>query len=136
MLEVSLMDIVDCTRDKLEQYGIRIYTDYPLNEEEHLFMADNMLLFVHTENNEIGISFQAETRPQTAANSTLIVLEIDGVEDVDVMESFVVDEHNKFISGENAFKLIDKKNQYEAMNEIFKDQVYAEILMKGTAGEC
>ncbi len=130
------MDIVDCTRDKLEQYGIRIYTDYPLNEEEHLFMADNMLLFVHTENNEIGISFQAETRPQTAANSTLIVLEIDGVEDVDVMESFVVDEHNKFISGENAFKLIDKKNQYEAMNEIFKDQVYAEILMKGTAGEC
>lgn len=130
------MDIVDSTRDKLDEYGIRIYTDYPLNEEEHLFMADNMLLFVHTETNEVGISFQAETKPQTTANSVLIVLEIDGVENVDIMESFVVDENNKFISGEKAFKLIDRKNQYEAMNEIFRDQAYAEILMKGTLGEC
>ena len=130
------MDIVESTRDKLEQYGIQIYTDYPLNKKEHLFMVDNMLLFVHTKDKEIGISFQAETKPQTAAKYTLIVQEIDGIGEIDIMESFVVDENNKFISGEKAFKLIDKKNQYEAMNEIFKDQAYAEILMKGTIGEC
>ena len=59
------MDIVEETRSKLEQYGIKIYTDYPLNEQEHLFMADNMLLFVHTENNEVGISFQADTDDYT-----------------------------------------------------------------------
>ena len=49
------------------------------------------------------------------------------------MESFVVDENNKFISGDKAFELIDKKNQYQAMTEIFKDQAYAEILMNKTA---
>lgn len=130
------MDIIENTRDKLEQYGIQIYTDYSLNEQEHLFMADNMLLFIHTKNNEVGISFQAETKPKTVANSVLIVLEIEGVSSVDIMESFVVDEDNKFISGDKALALINKKNQYEAMNEIFKDQVFSEILMNGTAGEC
>jgi len=135
-VEVSLMDIVEDTRLKLEQYGIKIYTDYPLTEQEHLFMVDNMLLFVHTEDHEVGISFQAETRPKTVATSVLIILEIESVTNVDIMESFVVDEDNKFISGDKAFELIDKKNQYQAMNEIFKDQAYSEILMSGTSGEC
>ena len=130
------MDIVEDTRLKLEQYGIKIYTDYPLTEQEHLFMVDNMLLFVHTEDHEVGISFQAETRPKTVATSVLIILEIESVTNVDIMESFVVDEDNKFISGDKAFELIDKKNQYQAMNEIFKDQAYSEILMSGTSGEC
>ena len=130
------MDIVDDTRKKLEEYGIQIYTDYPLNKQEHLFMADNMLLFVHTEEHEIGISFQAETKPKSVATSVLIILEIESVTDVDIMESFVVDEENKFISGENAYKLINKKNQYLALGEVFKEQAYAEILMNGTTGSC
>ena len=130
------MDIVDETRTKLEEYGINIFTDYPLNETEHLFMADSMLLFVHTEQHEVGISFQAETRPKTVANSVLIILEIESISDVDIMESFVVAEDNKFISGEEAFKLIDKKNQYQAMGEIFKDQALSDLLMNNTSGEC
>lgn len=130
------MDIVEDTRLKLEEYGIQIYTDYPLNEQEHLFMADNMLLFVHIENHEVGVSFQAETRPKTVANSLLIVLEIESVSDIDIMESFVVDEDKKFISGEKAFKIIDKKNQYQALNEVFKEQAYTELLLNGTSGEC
>jgi len=131
------MDIVEDTRTKLEQYGIRIHTDYPLSEQEHLFMADNMLLFVHTENHEVGISFQAETRPKSVATSVLIILEIESVTDVDIMESFVVDESNKFISGQKAFDMFDKKNQNQALGEIFKDQLYSEMLINGTtAGEC
>jgi hypothetical protein len=130
------MSIIDETRNKLEEYGITIYTDYPLNDDEHLFMADNMLLFVHTENHEVGVSFQAETRPRSVANSLLIVLEIDSVIDVDIMESFIVDENKQFVSGDKAFEIINKKNQYQAMNEVFKDQVYTEMILNGTAGEC
>ena len=130
------MDIVENTRTKLEEYGIQIYTDYPLNEQEYLFMADNMLLFVHTENHDIGISFQAETRPKPVANSLLIVLEIEGVTNVDVMESFVIDEKRNFVSGEKAFKMIDKKNQDQALSEVFREQAYSDILMNNTSGEC
>lgn len=131
------MDIVDETREKLEEYGIGIYTDYPLNDNEHLFMADNMLLFVHTENHEIGLSFQAETRPKSVANSVLIILEIESVSDVDIMESFVIDEDKKFISGEKAFEMINKKNQYQALNEVFKDQAYSQVLLTSQVmGEC
>ncbi len=130
------MSIIDETRDKLEEYGITIYNDYPLNDDEYLFMADNMLLFVHTENDEVGVSFQAETRPRTVANSLLIVLEIESVIDVDIMESFIVDENKQFVSGEKAFEIINKKNQYQAMNEVFKEQAYTEMLLNGTTGEC
>jgi len=130
------MDIVEDTRSKLEEYGIRIYTDYPLNEKEHLFMVDSMLLFIHTENHEVGISFQAETRPKTVANSLLIILEIDSITDVDIMESFIIDENRNFISGEKAFKIIDAKNQNQALSEVFKDQAYTEILVNQTTGEC
>jgi len=130
------MDIIESTRTKLEEYGIQIYTDYSLNEQEYLFMADNMLLFVHTVNNDIGISFQAETRPKPVANSLLIVLEIEGVTNIDVMESFVIDEDRNFVSGEKAFKMIDKKNQNQALSEVFRDQAYSEILMNNTSGEC
>ena len=130
------MDIVENTRTKLEEYGIQIYTDYPLNEQEYLFMADNMLLFVHTENHDIGISFQAETRPKPVANSLLIVLEIEGVTNIDVMESFVIDEDRNFVSGEKAFKMIDKKNQNQALSEVFREQAYSDILMNNTSGEC
>ena len=53
------------------------------------------------------------------------------------LKEIVVDDQNKFISGEKALELINKKNQYEVMNEIFKDQAYADILMnKATVGEC
>jgi hypothetical protein len=135
-VEVLLMDIVEDVRTKLEEYGIGIYTDYPLNKEEYLFMVDNMLLFIHTENHEIGISFQAETRPKTVANCLLIILEIDSVSDVDIMESCIVDENKNFISGEKAFKIIDAKNQNQALGEIFKDQEYTEILANQTSGEC
>lgn len=130
------MDIVEDVRIKLEEYGIGIYTDYPLNKNEHLFMVDDMLLFVHTENHEVGVSFQAETRPKTVANSLLIILEIDSISDVDIMESFIVDENRNFISGEKAFKIIDAKNQNQALGEIFKDQAYTEILVNQTGGEC
>jgi hypothetical protein len=133
------MNIIDETRDKLKEYGIEIFSEYPLNDfenGEYLFMADNMMLFVHSKNNEIGISFQAETRPRSVANSLLIILEIDSDIDIDIMESFVVDENKHFVSGEKAFEIINKKNQYQAMNEVFKDQVYSELLLNGTAGEC
>ena len=131
-----MTDIVEDTRIKLEEYGIKIYTDYPLNEQEHLFMADNMLLFVHTENSEIGLSFQAETRPKVVANSLLIVLEIDSVVDIDIMESFIIDEDKNFVSGEKAFKMIDRKNQHQALSEVFKEQAYSDVLVNNTAGEC
>lgn len=130
------MDIVEDVRNKLEDYGITIFSDYPLNESEHLFMADNVILFVHTERTEIGVSFQAETRPKTVGDTLLIIMELFDRENIDIMESFVVDENKKFISGEKAFELISKKNQYEAMNEIFKDQTYTEMLLNGTSGEC
>jgi hypothetical protein len=130
------MSIVEGVRTKLEGFGITIYTDYPLSEQEHLFMADNMLLFVHTKSCDVGVSFQAETRPKTVANSLLIILEIDSIANVDIMESFVIDEDKNFVSGEKAFKIVEKKNQYQALNKVFKEQAYSNILMYNTAGEC
>ena len=66
----------------------------------------------------------------------MIILEIDSIYDVDIMESFIVDENRNFISGEKAFKIIDAKNQHQALGEIFKDQAYTEMLVNQTSGEC
>ena len=92
------MSIIDNVETKLKEYGIEIYNNYAIENDEHVFYADEMIVFVNKKDNAIGVSFQASTRPEKAANLSLILNEL-GI-NLDIMESFIFDQNNSFISGE------------------------------------
>ncbi len=130
------MSIVDQVKSKIDEYGLEIYSDYPLEDGdgEYVFFVECMTLFINIEEKSIGVSFEASTRPDRAANMILILNEI-GIE-INVMESFIFDRNNEYLSGEQAFDLIEKSKQSDAIQDLLKDQTYKEILLTSKCHEC
>ena len=53
------MGDVERVREKLEEYGIEIYTDYSITDSEYVFMVEQMAIFINEEEHGIGVSFHA-----------------------------------------------------------------------------
>jgi hypothetical protein len=132
------MSIIDKVRAKINEYGLEIYSDYPLidgDNEDYVFFVEEMILFINEkEKSSIAVSFQASTRPERAANMILILNEIET--NIDVMESFIFDKNNEYLSGEKAFDLIEKSKQSDVIQDFVKDQTYKEILLTAKCHEC
>lgn len=122
---------------KLEEYGFMIYNDFDIVEGEkgdRVFIIEEGVVFAKDSNKSITISFQATTKPEDAANTTLILSELK--KPISVMESFLFDDKNNFISGEEAYKLIKKANIQSAKRELTKEQIYEKILSQTNGFEC
>lgn len=131
------MSIVDKVRSKINEYGLEIYNDYPLidgNNEDYVFFVEGMILFINEKEKSIEVTFEASTRPERAANMILILNEIKT--NINVMESFIFDNNNEYLSGEKAFDLIEKSKQSDAIQDFVKDQTYKEILLTSECHEC
>ena len=129
------MNLVKKTKEKLDEYGIKMFTDYVVDDEkQHVIYADHMILFVGKEDKTISISFQATTRPDVAGNLTLIINEI-GAKMV-VMESFIYDSNEQFISGDKAFDIIKKTQEMKTYQEYRKQQIYQQLLESSECFEC
>jgi hypothetical protein len=131
------MSIVDKVRSKINEYGLEIYSDYPLIDhdgEDYVFFVEEMILFINEKEKSIAVSFQASTKPERAANIILILNETKT--NIDVMESFIFDKNNEYLSGEKAFDLIEKSKQSDVIQDFVKDQTYREILLTAKCHEC
>jgi len=128
------MTIIDKVRSKAEEYGLVIYNDYSTSDDEYVFFVEDMMLFVNEDKKTIGVSFQASIRPERAANMVLILNEMK--EEIDVMESFIFDKNNRYVSGEKAFDLIEKTNESLIIQNFVKHQALNEILIKAKCHEC
>ena len=128
------MSIIDKVRAKINEYGLEIFSDYPVDGDEYVFFIEDTMLFIKEKEKSIGVSFQAITRPERAANMILILSEIKI--DINVMESFVFNRNNEYISGEKAFELIEKTKQSDTIQGLMKDQMYREILLTSECHEC
>lgn len=131
------MSIVDKVRSKINEYGLEIYSDYPLidgNDEDYVFFVEDMILFINEKEKSIEVTFEASTRPERAANMILILNEIKT--NINIMESFIFDTNNEYLSGEKAFDLIEKSKQSDAIQDFVKDQTYKEILLTTKCHEC
>ncbi len=128
------MSIVDNVRSKAEEYGLEIFNDYPIEGKEYVFFIEDMMVFINEEEKTIGVSFQASTKPERVGNMILILNEIN--EEIDIVESFIFDKNNRYLSGEKAFELIEKTKQSETIQNFLKDQTLREILLKSKCHEC
>ena len=75
-------------------------------------------------------------KPEEVANNMMILNEIDGLSDIFVMESFVYDLNDKFLSGEDAHSLVRRSIENEALKEFATRQTYIEVLTKAKCHEC
>ncbi len=127
---------VDEVVKKLDEYGMKLFTDYPIEQSEHCFMVDNMIIYLDKKDNTIAVSFHASAKPEEVANSMMVLNEIQGLSDIYVMESFVYDINDKFLSGDDAHKLVKETIQHQALKEFARRQTYIEVLTKAKCHEC
>ena len=130
MAEVS--DVVK----KFEQYGMRLFSDYPTVENQHCFMVENMIVYLDKKECTVAVSFLASLKPEEVANNMMILSEIKGLKDIFVMESFVYDINDKFVSGDAAHRLVKNNIEHEALKNFAKRQTYLEVLNKANCYEC
>jgi len=121
---------------KFKQYGMNLFTDYPTTDSEHCFMVENMIVYLDKEDNTIAVSFHASAKPEEVATSIMILNKIKDLKDIFVMDSFVYDINEKFLSGDAAHKLVKKSIEHEALKEFTKNQAYIEVLSKAKCFDC
>jgi len=128
--------LVKKVRDKLNEYGFNIFSDYELEENpnDYLFIIEYAVIFISRKAKTIGIAFQVTTKPERAGNIALIINEIGYP--VHIMESFIFDQNRQFISGEKAYQLIQEVNKESVKNEIDKEQTYKQYLYDVKGYEC
>jgi 3-methyladenine DNA glycosylase AlkC len=121
---------------KFEEYGMRLFTDYPTEENQHCFMVENMIVYLDKKDNSIAVSFLASSKPEQVAQNMMILSEIKDLDDIYVMESFVYDMNDKFVSGDDAHNLVKQSIEHEALKEFAKRQTYIEVLSKAKCFDC
>lgn len=132
MLKVTVDSIVD----KLTEYGMALYTDYPTKDQGHCFMVRDMIIFLDEEDDTISITFQADSKPEDVGSNLMILHEIEGVAEITVMESFIYDKNNNFISGSEAHNVVRSSLIEDAFKKVAKHQAYNEILLGVECFEC
>ncbi len=132
MLKVTVDSIVD----KLTEYGMAIYTDYPTKDQGHCFMVKDMIVFLDEEDDSLSITFQADSKPEDVASNLMILHEIDEVTEISIMESFIYDKNNNFISGSEAHTIVRSSLIEDAFQKVARHQAYNEILTGMKCFEC
>lgn len=130
------MSLTKRVNQKLDEYGIEIFNDYPIEEEgEHVFYAENMILFVSDDENSISVTFKATTKPERSATLALILNQIKNVT-MNIMEAFIFDKDDQFISGMDAYKAVERVDKEKLIQEYHNQVMLAELLESAECHEC
>lgn len=121
---------------KFEEYGMNVFADYPTEKNEHCFMVENMIVYLDQEDNTLAVSFHASAKPEEVGQNLQILNEIEGLDDIQVMESFIYDMNDRFLSGSDAHELVKKTIETEAVKQFAKRQAYTEFLVKAKCYDC
>jgi len=131
------MDMTDknSVLKKFEEYGMNVFTNYKTEKNEHCFMVENMIIYLDQDDDTLAVSFHASAKPEEVAQNLLILKELE-VNDVYIMDSFVYDLNDKFISGEAAHELVKRSIEVEAVKDFTTKQAYTEYLVKAKCYDC
>jgi hypothetical protein len=125
--------------DKMIEYGMIIFRDYPIVEEnasQHVFICEDMVLFLDHNDGSLSVSFHAGSKPEEVSRNTLILHEIEEFNDLYIMESYVIGNNNEFICGEDAFKLVRESEEAKITKRVVEKMQYENILIKSKCYHC
>ena len=130
------MSLTDLVSKKLDEYGLKIYEHYQIeNSNEFTFYLKEGILFVDNEKETINISFQVTTKPDMAAKITLVLNEVS-CKRIAIMDSFIFNNKNEYITGNEAYNLVEKVKQQKIEKEVQQEYIYTEILANSRCIEC
>jgi len=113
---------------KLDEYGFELYNQYSDENNNHYFMIDDMVLCYNDDCRILSIAFKASTRPEKVANNVLILKEIEYIDNIEVMESFIY-KGKEILSGEVAHKYIEKVRGNKEIGKYISKQNQIQILL-------
>lgn len=130
--------IRDKLREKLEEYDYTIYDIKKYDDiGEYAFFVDDMLIVTKEEDTKnIGVAFQATTRPDVSATHILILNEIEEIKDIHIMESFIFTDKKTMVCGEDAYELIMESEKNKVLNGYIKEMTELAILKEGKCFNC
>ena len=83
-----MTNLVEKIELKLEEYGIAIFDRYEIENNDYVFIVEDMFIIVHKNMKDISISFQVSTKPDVVASNILILKEIKYIKNINIMEVF------------------------------------------------
>lgn len=133
-----MTDFISKIGSKLEEYGFEIFREQGIEDDEYMFMVEEMIIVANKNTKEITLAFQATARPDVVANDVLILKEIEEVTDIHVTDSFIfTDKQKDMIQGDEAFKVIKKSIERQAVSKYAKENIYNDILLNSeNCSEC
>jgi hypothetical protein len=126
----------DLVKKKINEYNLGLLTQYPTEDKGYCFVTYGMIIFVDEVDNSVSVTFQADQKPEVAASNIMILNEIDEIEDIFIMESFIYDSKNNYISGDDAHELVKSSIITQAFQKVAKQQIYNEILTTSKCFDC
>lgn len=131
-----MANLVEKIELKLEEYGIEIFDQYGIENNDYVFIVSDMLIVVHNNSKEISISFQVSTKPEIAVNNTLILEEIIDIKKINVLESFAFTNEHKIVCGKKAYDLLHKCIKENIIYDLEQKRMYQNILITTKGYEC
>jgi hypothetical protein len=123
------MDLHESVVNKLNDFGHFVNSDRKIDDREEYYIAiDSAVFFVNNETNIVKISYLASTKPEDAASMLLVIQEIEEVDKIIIMESFMFNEEKKVVSGLEAHQQVLKNICDRAIREFATSQIQAKML--------
>ncbi|MFW9871727.1 MAG: hypothetical protein ACFFG0_01405 [Candidatus Thorarchaeota archaeon] len=130
-----MLNLVKKIEQKLDEYDIPIFDQYQVNDNQYTMIAENMILTVKGANN-VGVSFQVTTIPETVGTNLAILYEIKEIKYLNVMESFAFTTEKELLSGEEAHRLLKETREHNIIKEYQKEKYYEAILRSDYGHKC
>ena len=110
--------------NKLQELEFNIFDHYYTDEKEleYVFLIENMVLFLHQKSKILSVSFHAVIKAEDAASNILSLKEIDEIDSIEILDSFIYDNEGTMIYGQEAYELIEKRMKDEAIQGFVKEQ--------------
>ena len=125
--------------EKMSEYGMIIFRDYSIKEDDtdqHVFICEDMVLFLDNKDGSLSVSFHASSKPEVVARNSLILNEMEDFDEFYIMESYVINNDNKFICGDEAFKLLKQSEEAEVLKGFIIEREYEKILKNAKCFYC
>jgi hypothetical protein len=122
------MSVIKNLRNTLEEYDFNLHQKEREENGIYYFGIDQALLFFDSKENKLGISFVVFSKPEVVANTVLILSEVEGIEEVEVLDSFIFTNEGKFIDGEEAHMYYQTSYIENAKNQLTIERMQMEML--------
>jgi hypothetical protein len=123
------MDLHEAVVEKLIDYGFKIHAEQKIEGEcEYYIAIDNVAVFINEKDNYIKISYMADMKPEDAASFLLVVQEIEEIEKIVIMESFIFDNEKNLLSGQDAYNEVRRKIADQAIRNFTIHQFHTKML--------